>query len=238
MELSHYDLLAELFAHPGPSYRDHVVRAGELLDSSYPEAGRLLDKFLEGLPDGDLLTLQELHTRTFDVQPITTLDLGYTLFGEDYKRGALLAGLSREHTTAKNDCSTELADHLTNVLRLLPRMADHAVREELVTVIVAPAVREMIREFEPERVAKKEKLYKKHHKTIIEAPTGETRTVYCYALQALFEVLKADFALRVSLPIDQKSTFEKSVGVEMGIEGCDTCGSDATAESCAASVTP
>ena len=64
----------------------------------------------------------ELYLRTFDVQAITTLDIGYVLFGEDYKRGALLAGLSAEHKKVSNDCGIELADHLPNVLRLLPKM--------------------------------------------------------------------------------------------------------------------
>ena len=45
-------------------------------------------------------------------QVLATLDIGYVLFGDDYKRGELLANLNQEHRKANNDCGTELADHL------------------------------------------------------------------------------------------------------------------------------
>ena len=203
-----------------------MTRATVLHSGSYPRAAPRLEDFQRLLPKGHLVALRELHTRTFDVQAITSLDIGYTLFGEDYKRGALLANLSREHTRAGNDCGAELADHLPNVLRLLPKLTDLALQEEFVRVLLAPALREMIREFEPARLAKKEELYKKHHKTIIEAAAGETRTVYRHALEAVLEVLREDFALKVSLPIAQESKFVGSVGTEMGIESCHACASN------------
>jgi hypothetical protein len=37
-----------------------------------------------------------LFTRSFDVQAVTTLDLGYIVFGEDYKRGELLVNRAPE----------------------------------------------------------------------------------------------------------------------------------------------
>ena len=75
------------------------------------------------------LDLQELHTRTFDVQSLTTLDIGYVLFGDDYKRGALLSNLNQEHSRAENDCRGELADHLPNLLRLIPKLKDQDLLE-------------------------------------------------------------------------------------------------------------
>ncbi|MBK7586361.1 MAG: hypothetical protein IPI67_40010 [Myxococcales bacterium] len=218
MSFARYELLALLFTHPGSGFDEAVSLAIAAHVDRYPHAALALEKFRRLLPTRDLLALQELHTRTFDIQPITSLDIGYTLFGEDYKRGALLAGLSGEHKRAENDCGSELGDHLPNLLRLLPKLTDTSVRDELVRVILAPAVREMIREFGPERMAKKEELYKKHHKTLIEAASGEMRTAYCHALEALYEVLREDFELKVSLPLDQESKFVGSVGAELGIE--------------------
>lgn len=223
MHTARYDVLAGLFAYPGPGFEADVSRAIALHAEAYPAGGQALRRFQQLIPAGNLLALQELHTRTFDVQAITSLDIGYTLFGEDYKRGALLAHLSGEHTRAGNDCGVELADHLTNVLRLLPKLTDAALREEVVRKLLAPAVREMIREFDPGRLAKKETLYMKHHKTIIDAATGETRTAYRHALEALHEVLRQDFAIEVGLDSEQKSKFEGSVGAEMGIEICGSC---------------
>ncbi len=225
LRVSLYDALAAVFAHPGPSYLSDLARAITALEHEYPKAAEQLRELERLLPKGNALALEELFTRTFDVQPITSLDVGYTLFGEDYKRGALLANLSREHTVAKNDCGAELADNLGNVLRLLPRWTDAAVRDEFVHVLLGRAVAEMIREFEPARLAKKEEIYKKHHKTIIETFEGETRVAYRHALGALFTVLKADFGVKVGLPVANESTFVAAVGAEMGIEGDESCNS-------------
>lgn len=220
MDAANYEVLAALVGYPGPELEADASRAIALHADSYPRAAQSLEQFRRAIPLGQLVTQRELHTRTFDVQAITSLDIGYTLFGEDYKRGALLANLSAEHTKAGIDCGTELGDHLTNVLRLLPKLQDEALREEFVRVLLAPALQEMIREFEPDRLTKKEELYRKHHKTLIEVPPGETRTAYLHVLQAVLEVLRADFGLGVGLPVQQQSKFVGAVGTEMGIESC------------------
>ena len=154
MDATLYELLAGLLLYPEAGFTEDVARVNALLVEDHPAAHRVFEPFVRLLPADDLHAMQELHARTFDVQAITTLDVGYVLFGEDYKRGALLANLSREHREVGNDCSTELADHLPNVLRLLPRMTDAAVREELVKVLLDPAVKRMIAEFGAERLAR------------------------------------------------------------------------------------
>ncbi|MCC6850273.1 MAG: hypothetical protein IT294_17415 [Deltaproteobacteria bacterium] len=222
MGLADYGALAAVFSHPGPGFVADLERAVVGCADAYPEAAAALREFAQLLPREDPHALQELYTRTFDVQAITSLDIGYTLFGEDYKRGALLANLSREHTDAANDCGDELADHLANVLRLLPRLADAALREELVRVLLAPAVRAMLREFETESLEKKFALYQKHHKTIIETAAGERRTAYRHALGALLLVLERDFALPAEPPAPV-SRFAAGVGTEMGIESGGPC---------------
>lgn len=225
MFTAHYDVLAALVGYPGPGLETDLAEAVALHAADYPRAARQLGAFQAWLPGGDLVAQRELHTRTFDVQAITSLDIGYTLFGEDYKRGALLANLSREHAEAGIDCGGELGDHLGNVLRLLPKLADPVLRQELVRVLVAPALQQMIREFDPAPLARKEALYQKHHKTIIEAAPGETRTAYRHLLEAILEVLRHDFALRPELPIVEESVFAGAVGTEMGLESCGGCGS-------------
>ncbi|GMU61475.1 MAG: hypothetical protein AMXMBFR34_32380 [Myxococcaceae bacterium] len=211
-----YEALARVFGFPEPSFDADVTRAAALC-ADHPKAAQALREFERLLPKADPIALRELHTRTFDVQPITSLDIGYTLFGEDYKRGALLAKLSAEHTRAKNDCGLELADHLTNVLRLLPRL-DQKSCDEFVKVLLGPAVQEMINEFEPSRMAKKEALYKKHHKTVLDTAEGEQRTAYRHALVALRLVLQRDFSLPEPMPFAEDSKFAASVDAELRVE--------------------
>ncbi len=221
-KLNHYRLLAELFQYPAAEYPQKVMEVKQLLDQRYPEAAAELDQFLELLPADDLLTMQELFTRSFDVQAVTTLDVGYVLFGDDYKRGEMLANLNREHSEARNDCGTELADHLPNVLRLIPELRDEELVEDLAYAILAPALSEMIREFSTDRIQKKNESYKKHYKTLIETPAvaeADAVTLYQYTLKSLYSVLKQDFSRIQTTPLKRfSSNFLGSIKVENEIE--------------------
>jgi nitrate reductase assembly molybdenum cofactor insertion protein NarJ len=232
MYLSHYDLLAELFWYPDQAYADRVKPAHAFLKAHYPEAGREMDVFVDLFPFGDLSQMEELFTRSFDVQSITTLDVGYVLFGEDYKRGELLANLNREHNESGIDCRNELADHLPNLLRLLVVIGEDPEKtelvEELVEEILAPALRQMIAEFDPERLEEKDESYLQHYKTLIETP-DEYFTAYCSCLKAVNLVLSQDFSLEekaaVGPPLlEQSADFLKSLRQEMEIEGHDHSG--------------
>jgi nitrate reductase assembly molybdenum cofactor insertion protein NarJ len=235
MNYAHYEALAGLFDFPGP---DFIAQGRELVDllwrdHRYPDAAIEVTHFLDALP-ATTLAQQELHTRTFDVQALTTLDAGYVLFGDDYKRGELLSHLTREHAQVRNDCRGELADHLPNLLRLIPKLADAEVREELVTEILVPALGLMIREFDAGRIEKKNANYLRHYKTVIDPASGEF-TAYQRALSALLDVLRKDFALADGLAPEraerrpQSVDFLRLIEKEMEIEvsanpvnsGCD-----------------
>lgn len=216
----HYRLIASLFEYPDAGYPDRVRQVKTFFDDNYPAAAEKLHRFLEHLPVDDLVAMQELFTRSFDVQAIATLDIGYVLFGDDYKRGELLANLNREHVNAKNDCGNELADHLPNILRLMGCLRDEELLEDLAYAIVGPALLEMIGEFDADRLEKKNESYEKHYKTLIETPVVqmEAVTVYKLALSSLYEVLKQDFSRVEKMPLKRKSDFLGSVGVEIEIE--------------------
>ena len=216
----HYRLIASLFEYPDAGYPDRVRQIKAFLDGHYPTAAAELGRFLDYLPADDLVAMQELYTRSFDVQAIATLDIGYVLFGDDYKRGELLANLNREHIAAKNDCGTELADHLPNILRLMSSLRDKELIEELAYAIVGPALLEMIGEFASDRLEKKNESYRKHYKTLIETPAVrvEAVTLYKLALKSLYEVLKQDFLRIETMPLKRESDFLGSVGRENAIE--------------------
>lgn len=223
-EIHRYDLLAELFSYPQSDFPERVGLIREALNGTYPKAAQEMALFAGLLPqaEGHLSTelldeMQELFTRSFEVQSATTLDVGYVAFGDDYKRAELLVNLNREHREAGVDCGVELSDHLVNVLRLLARWEDADTVAEFVELILHPCVERMIDEFGPERMEQRNALYKKHYKTLI--VTSETRaTLYRYALGALLEVLRQDFSLSRSLRPIETSDFLRSIGREMEIE--------------------
>jgi nitrate reductase assembly molybdenum cofactor insertion protein NarJ len=235
MNYAHYCQVAELFDFPGPELAPRGRALLVFLRGNYPDAAVEVENFLDAIPERTL-DLQELHTRTFDVQSLTTLDIGYILFGDDYKRGALLSNLNREHNDAENDCRGELADHLPNLLRLIPKLRDQDLRDELVRQILVPALMLMIREFDPERIGKKNASYQKHYKTLIDPAPGSDSTIYCRTLKALMHVLAKDFQVtetitRLSALGNRPQTvdFLRLVEKEMDIErdanpvnsGCD-----------------
>lgn len=220
MDRGHYRVLAPLFEYPDAGFPQRVRDIRDALSGSHARAIADLDRFLALLPEQDLILMQELYTRSFDVQAATTLDIGYVLFGDDYKRGEMLANLSREHALAGVDCGTELGDHLSNLLRLMTAHRDEELVHELANDIIAPALRGMIDEFDPGRVEKRNEAYKKHYKTLIETPAvgNEAVTLYQFALMSLYQVLKQDFSLNETIPLKLTSDFLASVGRENEIE--------------------
>lgn len=111
------------------------------MDANYPEAAKLFNDFTKFAKIADPKSWEEIYTRSFDVQALTTLDLGYVLFGDDYKRGELLVNLNNEHKKAGNVCGNELSDHLPNVLRLLAKLEDEQLLADLISLILYPALR-------------------------------------------------------------------------------------------------
>ena len=226
MRLSHYNHLAGLFDFPGPEFTARGREFMDCLHENYPAAAAELQCFLDGIPL-KLEDQQELYTRTFDVQSITTLDIGYVLFGDDYKRAELLSNLTREHKQVGNDCGSELADHLPNILRLIPKLKDHELVAELVGEILVPALMLMIREFDPGRMEKKNTNYQKHYKTLIESAPGNAFTIYVCGLKALLCVLKEDFQVAETVAkledwssnrsVDFLGSIEKEMDIEDSI---------------------
>ncbi|MCA9734963.1 MAG: hypothetical protein H6696_14900 [Deferribacteres bacterium] len=212
-----YSKLAELLVYPGPDFKEQVKEVTLWLDQRYPEPAAHLHKFSDFVANATQIELEELYTRSFDVQAATTLDLGYVLFGDDYKRGAVLVGLNSEHKEAGIDCGGELADHLPNILRLLHKMQKPEIRAELVEKIIAPAIKKIINEFQPQKIEAKEAVYKKHHKTIIEK-SQKYSTIYQQPLKTVYDVLKHDFDFQEYEMPAKGADFIKSVGSEMKIE--------------------
>lgn len=166
---NNYNIFSDLFRYPDHQQNRVYTNILKLINNQFPseadEYKRLINKHIKL----SLKAQQEYYLKTFDVQAVCYLDIGYVLFGEDYKRAQLLVNLQAEHQKAGVDCGTELADHLPNVLKLLAVTNDREFANELGFAVLIPAIRFMILKF------------------------GESDNFYKPLLSILLEFLKIDF---------------------------------------------
>lgn len=146
--LNHYKQIADLFRYPDENLISKTMAVLETVQESFPEMSTKMTGFLDNISKSNVKNQQEYFMKTFDVKAVCYLDLGYVMFGEDYKRAQLLVNLQKEHVIADVDCGSELADHLPNVLCLLSKTKNQDFAEELGFIITMPAVRFMITKFQ------------------------------------------------------------------------------------------
>ena len=137
-----YSLLARLLSYPAPEYPMAVRRCQELLQKAFPEAPQILHRFANHVDASSLEELEELFTRTFDLNPVCCLEVGWQLYGEDYNRGSFMVKMRQQLRSLGIAESIELPDHLSNLLPLLARM-DPTEAGQLCASQILPALRKM-----------------------------------------------------------------------------------------------
>lgn len=216
-QLLDYNKIATLFVFPSDQdYVDKVRNVQKYFNKTLPGTGKTLQSFTKVIGSVSRIELEDLYVRTFEVQSITTLDIGYIVFGDDYKRGELLVNLNKEHKKYGIDCGSELADNLSNVLKLLNVLEDMELRNDLVNKIIVPALIKMIDGFGEGQIAAKDKVYVKHHKTLIEK--HKSFTIYKHALLALYQALNHDFDIKIEEQSQRAGGFLSSIKQEITIE--------------------
>lgn len=137
--------LAALLDYPSEGWLALIESCGDLIAGEIPESSDAFTSFRETVITLSLSDLQEVYTRTFDLSPVCTLDIGYHLFGENYKRGVFLANL--RETEAPFDLGQEhqLPDYLPVLLRLLTKLDDEELRSALIVDCMIPALEKMLK---------------------------------------------------------------------------------------------
>jgi nitrate reductase assembly molybdenum cofactor insertion protein NarJ len=144
-----HDALAGLLEYPCDG---HAARCRALVDrvvAACPAAEDDLGPIVRLAEAGDLGACEETFVRTFDVNTERALEIGWQVFGEQYARGAFLVRMRewmREHDVAE---TTELPDHLTQVLRLLGRLPEEQARL-LIGAVVAPSLARVRKDLDPD----------------------------------------------------------------------------------------
>lgn len=144
-----FGTLAGLLRYPDESWPQRLETCASSLRSEAPELVPLFEEFQGRVAGLSAEEMQEQFTRTFDLNPVCTLEVGWHLFGEQYERGEFLVkmrGLMRHFELAED---TELPDHLTHVLEVLGEM-DAESAQEFAAACVFPALDKMCASFREE----------------------------------------------------------------------------------------
>ena len=136
-----YTILAGLLEYPGDDWAERLERAEELCLPGNSHG--LLREFLCDMQSAPVPLLQECYTQIFDLNPVCTLEAGYHLFGENYKRGLFLAKLSETEKSLDVALNGQLPDYLPALLLLLDRMPEDELRADLISQCMVPALEKM-----------------------------------------------------------------------------------------------
>lgn len=162
METLH-DNFGKILEYPRPGYIQQVSKCASLLDleiakdpGPHPEllrSSEMLKRYIAAISALTDTEREEQYTFTFDINPVSCLNVGWHLYGENYDRGAFLVKmreLLRQHQIQE---SAELPDYLPHVLALLGRLEDTEATEFHRTYVM-PALNKIL-----EGIASKGYLY-------------------------------------------------------------------------------
>jgi len=180
-----YEKFARLLEYPGEDWTAPLTGM---------QGSAAFEKFLAGIRSTSLSDLQELYTRTFDLNPVCALEIGYHLFGENYKRGEFLAHLRETEASFELGQDEQLPDYLPVLLRLLTKLEEEELRLSLITECLIPGIEKIRRGLK------------------------ETDNPYRHLLEAVKETLQSEAPvivpsapqsfMRASLPVIDAATIE------------------------------
>jgi nitrate reductase delta subunit len=138
-----FDALASLLEYPTQDWFGKYEKCKNLIFLKDSFRTEYFSGFCLAIRKFSLLELQELYTRTFDLNPVCALEVGYHLFGEDYKRGEFLARLRETENPYELGQEQQLPDYLPVMLRLLGQMEDAEERAAMIGYCLIPALKMM-----------------------------------------------------------------------------------------------
>lgn len=118
------ELFARLIRYPDAETAALAARAADDAQAAGHPCQDALEAFAVQARTITTAELQEAYTRAFDMSPGTTLEVGWHLFGDTYKRGQFLAYLRGELRQRGIEAGSELPDHLGVLLQLMPRLSN------------------------------------------------------------------------------------------------------------------
>ncbi len=112
---------ASLVSYPGIRIREDAEALVSAL-SEQPDDVDRLRQFSEFVCNSEHTDIEELFSRTFDLNAACCLEIGWHLYGEDYRRGEFLVRMRQSLAEENLPETVELPDHLSHCLLFLTRL--------------------------------------------------------------------------------------------------------------------
>ena len=145
-----FDAIGRLFRYPGDDYDDDVRALLCRLEEEDSRVAANIRVFAEYTNAATLHELEETYTRTFDLNPSCSPEIGWHLFGEEYIRGLFMVHMRNEMRERGLEETGELPDHLVHVLAVLADMDEEPARE-MARACVCPAIGKMLTSIDKEQ---------------------------------------------------------------------------------------
>ena len=140
--------LGALLAYPHDELGGELLDMREVLATMCPEAAGAISDFLGEVGGLSLDRVEEIYTRTFDLNPQCVPYVSVHLFGEEnFKRSQLMAGLAEAYSKAGHAWGLELPDHIAVILRFAPNFGEDDWQDVVQYCLLGP-LGKMIRQLE------------------------------------------------------------------------------------------
>ncbi len=144
------ELFADILDYPNDALDRAIAECILQLGRENAEAAGLLRSFQAAQERLDLGRLQEVYADGFDLLPDCSLNLGYHLFGDDWRRSTFLADLVDRYRACGFHLEKELPDHLCVVLRFLARQGQVRQGEPLIEEFLVPTLAKILQSIKRE----------------------------------------------------------------------------------------
>ncbi len=151
-ELRVFGLFAELLEYPRPDVAQRARECQALIAPESAQAAALLGEFVAFVERTSHSTLEEIFSSTFDLNASCHPYVGYHMFGEAYKRSALMLELQDRFREHDFDPGVELPDHIAVLLRFMSLCPDAELTTEIAREALLPTLEPMTSDPEPEPV--------------------------------------------------------------------------------------
>lgn len=142
-----YELFADILAYPASAIYDRSREYVSALATTDDTVCTELKKFFRTAEEISLSRLEEIYSRTFDLQAVCVPYAGCHLFGEDPARGMFMVKLGALYRSRNVKWDGELPDHISVMLRFLSVSDGGEERQELIDYCLIPSVRKMVKCF-------------------------------------------------------------------------------------------